>query len=349
MVLGSAMEKIKKFTIAIVASTVLLTTFSFYLYQVIRSPNILVDKPNKKIMILQGTSFKALQDSLYKDGVVKDIVAFSFLARLMKYNQKIIPGCYVLKTNMSNWEAIRLFKSGSRAPANIVLNNVRTNEEIARKLTNNIKASAHAIEVLLNDAALVSQYGFNLETIRTMFIPNTYEVYWAITPQDLMKRMYQEYQRFWNKQRLRKAKALNLTPIEVSILASIVQQETNKIDELPIIAGVYINRLRKGMRLQACPTLKYAMGDFPRRILKKYREIDSPYNTYKHKGLPPGPINVPSIAAIDAVLNLKKHNYLYFTAKEDFSGYHHFATTLQAHLRNAKRYQRALNKIGTYR
>lgn len=344
------MEKKKNFAIFIVACTVLLTTLSFYTYQIIRSPNILVDKPSKLLMIPHGTRFKALQDSLYKGAFVEDIVAFSFLARLMKYDQNIIPGCYKLKTNMNNWEAIQLLKSGHQTPVNITFNNARTNEELARKITNKIEASAHDIEVLLNDSAFVSQYGFNLETIRAMFIPNTYEVYWTITPQGLVERMYQEYQRFWNRQRLRKAKALDLTPIEVSILASIVQEETTKMDEAPTIAGVYMNRLRKGMRLQADPTLKYAMGDFLiRRILKKHQEIDSPYNTYKYEGLPPGPIKVPSIAAIDAVLNLEEHDYLYFSAKEDFSGYHRFATTLQAHMRNAKRYQQALNKARVYR
>ena len=344
------MEKKKIFTIVIVACTVLLTTFSFYIYQVIRSPNILVGKPNKMVMIPHGISFKALRDSLYKGALVEDIVAFSFLARLMKYDQKIIPGCYALKTDMNNWEAIRLLKSGQQTPVHITFNNVRTHEELARKITNNIETSARAIEVLLNDSAFVSQYGFNLETIRAMFIPNTYEVYWTVTPQALVERMYQEYQRFWNRQRLSKAKALDLTPLEVSILASIVQEETTKMDEAPTIAGVYRNRLRKGMRLQSCPTLKYAMGNLLiKRILKKYQEIDSPYNTYKYKGLPPGPINIPSIAAIDAVLNLEEHDYLYFSAKENFSGYHRFATTLQGHIRNAKPYRQALNKAGMYR
>jgi UPF0755 protein len=176
-----------------------------------------------------------------------------------------------------------------------------------------------------------------------MFIPNTYEVYFNISADDLVERMNKEYKRFWNDNRIKKADSLGLSPIEVSILASIVQAEAVKDDEAPSIAGLYLNRLKRDIALQADPTLVYAVGDFTlKRVLNEHKEVDSPYNTYKHAGLTPGPINMPRIAIIDAVLNAKSHNYIYMCAKEDFSGYHNFSSSLSQHLINARNYQRAL-------
>jgi UPF0755 protein len=183
-----------------------------------------------------------------------------------------------------------------------------------------------------------------------MFIPNTYEIYWNISADQLMDRMFKEYNKFWNEERLQKAKDLKMSPPEVTTLSSIVLAESVKTDESPVIAGVYINRLRKNMPLQADPTLVYAARDFTiKRVLNVHKEIDSPYNTYKYTGLPPGPINLPGITYIDAVLNYKDHNYLYFCAKDDFSGYHAFATNLSDHMKNARRYQQALNKAKLYK
>ncbi len=177
-----------------------------------------------------------------------------------------------------------------------------------------------------------------------MFIPNTYEVYWTTSPVNFAKRMKIEYDRFWNNGRLEKAGRLGLTPVEVSILASIVQEETIKKAEKPVVAGLYINRLKRGIPLQADPTLKFAIKDFTiKRVLNKHLETDSPYNTYLNAGLPPGPINFPEISSIEAVLNYKKHNYLYMCAKEDFSGYHNFSSTLAEHNRNARRYRNTLD------
>jgi UPF0755 protein len=178
-----------------------------------------------------------------------------------------------------------------------------------------------------------------------MFIPNTYEVYYNITPAQLIDRMHDEYELFWNEERRKKAEAIGLTTVEVSVLASIVQAETIKRDEAPVIAGLYINRLKKGIPLQADPTLVYAVGDFTlKRVLNEHKEVDSPYNTYKYRGLPPGPINMPEITSIDAVLNYKPSNYLYMCAREDFSGYHNFTSNLAEHNRNAHRYQQALSR-----
>jgi len=294
--------------------------------------------------------FKALKDTLQQHGCVSNLASFSFLARLMRYDRKIIPGAYQLATNMSNWQAIQMLKTGTQKPVKIALHHVRTKEELAAKITQNIEINAADFKNLLGDSDFVSQYGFNVHNVMTMFIPNTYEVYWTITAERLFARMYKEYQQFWNASRRSQAKSLKLSPIDISILASIVQSETNKIEEAPLIAGVYINRLRKKVALQSCPTLLYALGDpSVRRVLHKYKALDSPYNTYKYRGLPPGPISLPTIAMIDAVLNSTPSYYLYFSAQEDFSGYHYFAKSLKEHLRHAKRYQRALNQARVYR
>ena len=189
--------------------------------------------------------------------------------------------------------------------------------------------------------------GYSQETFPALFIPNTYEVYWTMTPAQFVARMVKENDRYWNMSRKDKAKAQGLTPIEVITLASIVDEETNKDDEKPIVAGLYLNRLHRGMLLQADPTVKFALGQFElRRILYAHLNVDSPYNTYKYAGLPPGPIRIPSMAAIESVLNPTKHNYIYMCAKEDFSGYHNFASSLTQHNANARRYQQALNQRG---
>jgi UPF0755 protein len=197
----------------------------------------------------------------------------------------------------------------------------------------------------LNNQGVCKSFGFDNNTIMCMFIPNTYEVYWTISITQFLERMKKEHERFWTSERLNKARELSLSPVEVSILASIVEEETAAYSEYPIVAGLYINRLRKGWLLQADPTVKFAVGDFElRRILNFHLETDSPYNTYKNPGLPPGPIRIPSIAGIDAVLNYTHHNYLFMVAKEDFSGRHNFAVTLSEHNRFAEKYRAALNR-----
>jgi UPF0755 protein len=203
---------------------------------------------------------------------------------------------------------------------------------------------------LLTEKSILQEYNFTKQTLPALFIPNTYQVYWNISAKDFLNRMFKEYKRFWTEERQNKAKAIGLTPIEVSILASIVEEETNNKSEKPMVAGLYINRLKKGMPLQADPTVKFAWQDFTlRRITNKHLTIDSPYNTYKIIGLPPGPIRIPSPEGIDAVLNYSKHNYLYMCAKEDFSGTHNFASTLSEHNRNARKYWDALNKRKIYK
>lgn len=344
------MRKKNLLAIFLVVFTMMISSFAFYTYQIFYTPNILVDKDDQLFSIPRGTTFKDFQNKLDRERIVNDLVSFSFLAKLKDLDTNIKPGMYQLSGDMTNLKAINLFRSGSQTPVKLTFSNARLLPQLSSKLTNNLDIdSAEMANILLADTT-AAFYGFNDQTFISMFIPNTYEVYWTSTPKEILDRMKSEYERFWTDERVQKAKNLKMTKVEVATLASIVQSETNKVDEAATIAGVYINRLRRRMPLQADPTLVFAIGDFSiRRILNKDKEFDSPYNTYKNYGLPPGPIKMPSSWALNAVLDYEDHSYLYFCAKEDFSGYHTFAKTLSQHNINARRFQRALNAERIYR
>lgn len=344
------MKKNQILAAAVIVFSVLLSSFAFYIYQILFTPNILLEQEDRLFPIYKGTTFKELQDRLYSEHVVNDLVSFSFLAKIKGYDEQIKPGMYQLTSNMSNVAALKLLISGNQTPVKLTFNNARKIEELAAKLTMNLQMDSLALAPYLQSDSVAEAYGFTKETFISMFLPNTYEVYWTATPKDLLDRMKKEYDRFWNETRINKAKKLGLSPVKVAIVASIVDAETNKMDEAPRISGVYLNRLNQGHKLQADPTLVFALGDFGiRRILHKDKEYDSPYNTYKYYGLPPGPINMPSIAALEAVLNTEDHEYLYFCAKEDFSGYHVFAKEYRDHINNANRFQKALDQQRIYR
>ena len=334
----------------LIVFSVLLSSFAFYFYQILNTPNILVDKDDAYLAIPSGSSFRDVQNLLYEGGYVRDAVSFSFLARLKDYDRLVKPGPYRLKADMTNNAAINLLRSGTQTPTNVTFNNVRILGDLPEKITQNIELTSGQFEAILRDTTLMKDFGFDSINYVGMFIPNTYEVYWTITAEELLQRMYEEYQRFWNRERSALADSIGYSPKEITTLASIVQSETTKIDEAGRVAGVYINRLNRGYPLQADPTLIFAHQDFTiKRVLNRHKDIDSPFNTYRYKGLPPGPIRMPNGRYIDAVLNYEKHRYLYFCAKEDFSGYHEFATNLIDHNRNARRYQRALNQARIYR
>lgn len=338
------MGKRKYLVIFLLLFSILLSSFAFYGYQILYSPNILVEKESRYLVVDQDETFKSLQDKLYDNHYVNDLVSFSFLAKLMDYDVSIKPGRYALDKNMTNLEAIRLLRAGKQEPVDITFNNIRLIRDLPEKITANLMITPAQFDTALIKFIDSNEHGFNEQNIISMFIPNTYEVYYDISADGLVQRMLNEYKRFWNEDRLAKARAMGLTPKEVSILASIVQAESIKKEESPIIAGLYYNRLEKGIALQADPTLVFAAGDFTiKRVLNEHKEVESPYNTYKYAGLPPGPINMPTIHSLDAVLNYEDHNYLYMCAKEDFSGYHNFASTLREHLNNARRYQRQLS------
>jgi len=333
----------KKLAFFLITST-LLITLVFYAYQILYTPNILVDKDDRVFIIRKGYTFRKVQEELGKAAFVNDLVSFSFLARFKNYDKRIIPGRYALHRNMTNLEAIRVLSAGQHQAEKVTFTNVRLVEELGEKITKNIGVTPSEFDAALEEFVDANTEGFTQENIISMFLPNTYEVYYNVLPDELIERMHDEYKKFWNSDRLAKAQAIGFTPLEVSTLASIVQAESVKKDEADIIAGLYINRLKKNIPLQADPTLVFATRDFAlKRVLNKHKEIDSPYNTYKNAGLPPGPINMPQIVTLDAVLNYQQHTYIYMCAREDFSGYHNFASTLTEHNRNASRYQKALD------
>lgn len=341
-------KKKKLLLILIITFSVLGISMTFYFYQVFFSPNVLVESDNDQpiaFRIPSNANYQYVANQLYDQKIINDAVSFGFVAKVLDYQELVKPGLYSIKPRMTNLQLVRLLRSGDQTPIRITFNNVRTKEDLAEKITSNLEIESDQFLSLLQDSVYIRKFDFDEETIMSMFIPNTYEVWWNTSAEALFDRMYREYENFWKESRKEKAKALGLSQKEVSTLASIVQAESQKNDERDRIAGVYLNRLRLGMPLQADPTLVFALGDFSiKRVLNVHKETDSPYNTYKYAGLPPGPINLPDISALDAVLNAEDHNYLYFCAKEDFSGYHVFATNLSQHNANARRYQAALNR-----
>ncbi len=275
---------------------------------------------------------------------------FQMIAERMKYPESIKTGRYAIKDGMTMPEIIRILRSGNQSAVKLTFNNMRTKENLAGRISSQLMMDSLALLTWLSDEKKVEEFGLDTNTVVAMFIPNTYEVYWDTSVDKLLKRMKHEYATFWNESRKAKAKEIGLTPIEVSTLASIVEEEATYSDEYPIIAGLYLNRLKRGQRLEADPTVKFAVGDFSlRRILYKHLEVESPYNTYRNDGLPPGPIRIPSIKGIDASLSPQDHKYLFMCAKDDLSGRHNFATTHAEHIRNAAKYQRALNEKKIYK
>ncbi|MCV9387522.1 endolytic transglycosylase MltG [Reichenbachiella ulvae] len=334
----------------IVSFSVMLSSFGFYFHQVVYAPNFLYEKNPKPLIIPTGSDYKYVQKQIADGGFVDDLVSFSFLAKTMGYQENVKPGLYLLEPGMNNLEVIRLLRNGSQTAVNVTFNNVRLVSDLTEKITKNLEITAEDFEAVLRNDSLIKANGFDSLTIISMFIPNTYQAYWNTSAEALFAKMKREYDKFWTDERKKKAEALGMTPKEVSVLASIVQAETIMSDERPVVAGLYLNRLKTGMPLQADPTLVFAAQDFEiKRVLTKHTQIESPFNTYKYTGLPPGPINMPSIKSIDAVLNYKEHDYIFMCAKEDFSGYHNFASNLRDHNRNAARYQRALNQAGLYK
>lgn len=299
------------------------------------------DGKDVSLYIPTGADYQYVKNEIFLMNVLKSQDAFDWLAHKRKYDDNVHPGRYVLSDGMTNQQLINMLRMGYQTPVKVIFNNMRTVEQLAGRISEQIEADSVSI---INEI-------YNNESVdATTFIPNTYEFYWNTGADDFVAKMLAEYKRFWNETRLAKAKAIKLTPRQVSILASIVDKETTKTSEMPRIAGVYMNRLNKRWPLQADPTLVFALGDYNiRRVLDVHKNIDSPYNTYKYAGLPPGPICIPSIAAIEAVLNAEQHKYFYFCAKDDLSGYHVFAKNISEHNRNAERYRRALNKNNIYR
>lgn len=320
----------------------------YELYSRVYHPNIIITKDSieKYIYIPTNSSLSDVVSILSENGLLINTNSFAWLAKQKKYNVNIKPGRYKIDRALNNNALVNLLRSGRQNPIRVTFNNLRTIEDLAGNIASQIEADSISILEYVGDVLFQKTLGVDDHNLACIFLPNTYEFYWNTSAEEFVSRMLKEYSNFWNSKRKAKADSLKLSYYEVSILASIVEKEQNiKLDERPEIAGLYLNRIKKGMKLQSDPTVIFALGDFSiRRVLTKDLKIDSPYNTYLHKGLPPGPICLPSINAIDAVLNASQHNYLFMCAKEDFSGYHNFAKNSREHNRNAKKYRRALNK-----
>lgn len=330
----------------IVVAGISFISFSFYAYQIFFTPNVNVDKKASYLLIPTGATFQTVIDSMNKKQLLYDELSFMFLTKLLKYRDNVKPGRYLIDSSANNLDIIKKLKNGGQTPVKLTFNNLRLKKDLAQRLSRSLEPSEEQFLTALKDPATAASYGLDSNTFMVMFIPNSYEVYWNNSVKTIFDKMHKEYEKFWTPERLTKASEGGLSPVQVSILASIVEAESNNKAERPIIAGVYLNRLRQNMPLQADPTLKFALGDFGlKRIYSGHTEIESPYNTYKYTGLPPGPINLPSINAIDAVLNAEHHNYIYFCASENLNGTHNFAANYSEHQKNAEKYQKALNKL----
>ncbi|MCL2738905.1 MAG: endolytic transglycosylase MltG [Bacteroidales bacterium] len=301
------------------------------------------------IYVPAEATFGRLMDSLTPH--LRNPKAFVRAAHKEQLPERLKGGRYQLKEEMNNKAIVRMFALGWQTPVHLVIaGNIRSAEKLAAVLSRPLETDSLSMLLALKDSSIIGAMGFDSVSLFSLVLPNTYEVYWNTLPDKLIERLYKEYNAFWNEERRGKAASTGLSLLQVSTLASIIYEETKYQPEMPTIAGVYMNRLRIGMPLQADPTLIFALGDPSiRRVLNRDRLVDSPYNTYKHRGLPPGPICVPSLATLEAVLNYQSHNYLYFCASSDFNGSHLFAANYSDHLRNARAYHQALNQRGIRR
>ncbi|MEC3881377.1 endolytic transglycosylase MltG [Parapedobacter sp. 10938] len=342
------MNKKKKgifITLGIVAVVVLAIggAIAYKYYRSFFAPNVTANA--EYLYIYTHWGFEDVMTSIAELQAVEDTATLRWAATKMDYPARVKPGKYKLDRGMNNRALINRLGGGFQEPVKLRFENVRLKENLASILAKQLEPDSIAFINLMNNDSLAARYGFDTDNFFSMFVPNTYEFYWNTSIDQFAERMHNEYEKFWTDERRKKAEAVNLNPQEVAVLAAIVKGEALHTDEMPTIAGLYLNRLRKGMLLQADPTVIFANNDFTiRRVLYRHLRTDSPYNTYLYRGLPPGPIMMPSIAAIDAVLNYKQHDYIYMCAKDDFSGYHNFAVTQAEHNINARKFQQALNE-----
>lgn len=332
---------------AFIAVAVITTTFTFYFWQIFKTPNLQLEAENSfALLIPEGATYESVMDTLKKHEVINDQVSFRFLAKVLKYPERVKAGRYVIKPNSTNYSVIKKLREGNQDAVRLTFNNIRLKNDLIERIGPRFAFGSQKFQQAISDPAVAQKYGFDTTTIVSMFLPNTYDIFWNVDTERFLDRMHSEYQKFWTDERRAKAKAVGLTPVEVSTLASIVEEEqARKKDERPKVAGMYLNRLAADMPLQADPTVKFALGDFAiKRILTAQLMTPSPYNTYRNTGLPPGPIRVADQVSIDAVLNPEKSDYIYMCAKADLSGYHAFANNYQDHLANARLYQAELNR-----
>lgn len=336
------MKKTTKIILIVLAAIILIAGIAYAVfYKTFLSEN--VQNREVTVVVPPGAGFEQVMDTLRKYEVLKSEETFRKTAEVLKY-KKIKIGKYDLSDCRSNLDLVRMFRRGQHYSVKFTFNNVRTADQFVEKVGNKFFFEPSELQAMLQNRDTMQKYGLNDTTAVCLFIPNTYELYYDITASDFLDKMFEYYQQFWNEQRKATASEIGLTPIQVATLASIVEEENMRPSEKAIIAGLYMNRLHKDMLLQSDPTVKFAIGDFARkRILNADLKVDSPYNTYKYRGLPPGPIRIPEASTMDSVLHYRHHNYLYMCAKEDFSGYHNFTASATVHAQNAARYRAALN------
>lgn len=304
------------------------------------------DGKNHILYIKTGSTFDDVIDELKREHILKNPETFKIVAKQLNYSTSVKPGRYIIPKNSGNLLLVRKLRNGLQDPVRITFNNIQNKEQLAEKIADKLETTKEELLSEFNNEQFLDSLQLTEDNFPTIFLANTYEFYWNTSARQFIERMLKEYNKFWTPNRLSKAESLSLTPTEVIILASIVQKESNHYDEYSRIAGVYINRLQRGMPLQADPTVMYALKKLGivRRVYLADLKVNSPYNTYLHTGLPPGPICLPELKSIDQTLDAEEHNYMYFCAKEDFSGYHAFAETWEQHKANAANYQKALNK-----
>lgn len=326
---------------------ILLIAIGAYIAYKIWGPNTGDMHEGTYLYIKTGYVYDDVLKELEEGGYVNDIYSFDLLAKEANYPDKVKAGRYKIQAGMSSYNMIRMLRSGNQEPVRVVLRKLRTRKDFAGFISIQLEPDSATIMQLLNNNEYLQKHNLDSNTALVPVIPDTYEFFWNTKAVDVYERLVHYYDKFWTEDKQQKAAAMNLTRAEVITLASIVEEETNKNDEKPTVASVYINRLRKGMKLQADPTIKFAVQDFTlRRVLNKHLQQESPYNTYMYAGLPPGPIATPSKPSINAVLNAPETDYIYFCAKADMSGYHAFASNYTEHMKNAREYQRELNKRG---
>ncbi len=327
--------------------------FAYYVYQAIFSPNTSFETETATVYIPTDATYTELIEEI--SPLVEDIYSFDRIARRKGYINNIKAGRYILKKGLNNNDMIGVLRS-KNTPINVSFNNQERLENLAGRIASQIEADSISLVKSFRDSTFLKNKGFSEETALSMYIPNKYEFFWNTSADQFRDRMFKEYNRFWNDKRTAKAKEIGLTPNQVITLASIVQKETSKVDERPRVAGVYMNRYTNGWKLDADPTVIYAIkkhhkdwDTIIKRVLYKDLELDSPYNTYKYAELPPGPITMPDISSIDAVLNYEKHDYYFFVANVENMGYHKFAKTISQHNQNKKQYVNWINKQGIKR
>lgn len=330
----------KKITILFLIVFICLITFAVGVFFVF-GPNT---KNNETVQIIvpREATYSQVLDTLSAHQILQNETTFKAVVKAMRFKTMRV-GKYDIHPHTDNYHLVKLLRRGQHYPITFAFNSVRTSDQFVQKVGHHFFFNPEELDSLLHDNTFLKKYQLTEETCPAIFIPNSYQIFYDITAKGFFDRMYKTYQQFWSGKRTEEANAIGLTPIEVTTLASIVEEENYRCKEWAIIAGLYINRLHKGMLLQSDPTVKFALGDFSRqRILNVDLQTDSPYNTYKYAGLPPGPIRMPNGAVVDSVLHYQHNNYLYMCAKEDLSGYHNFTASAAEHEKNARRYRAAL-------